>query len=244
MKKKYAGRSPWRRETQDVNINKAIMRMLNCRRYLASKGFSELFSDDTIWYSNNPVNNISGSVIFPDGSEVSSNAFIKMSSTSERDSLLERMILKEGIFKRRGINVLALIGEGDSYRRDNVIRTTYSNNKYEFTLSVIDTTKEGVIFPVNMFIFSPKSFALRYDIFLEKAIISDDDLKSFEKYRSGLASAAQQDALVTYDSQASQRKKQLQKPIKTKPIKTDFINPWETEIPEAEDIIKKLNGEK
>jgi len=230
MEKTYSGRYPERGEQQDLDINKAVMRMLNCRRYLASEGFKEGFSDKT-WYGNNCVNNISGEVIFPDGSEVSSRAFITMANTSERDSLLERMIEKGSRFKR----IRDAFDYSSGYNRNNVIRTTFIGDDYQFTLSVIDTTREGIIFPVRLFFYNPKKFSFNYDVLLKKGIISDKDLEVFEKYRKGLEEAVKQDSLVAYASQTPQRKAKSDGSVKVEPIQTDFINPWDIDIPRLGD---------
>lgn len=231
MDKSYTGRYPERRREQHGWIFKALVSMLNCRRYLAGQGFKEVFSDET-WYGNNLINNISGKVVFSDGSEVGAEEFIKMKNCSERDALLERMIEIDTKFERKGI---VFPFECGGYDRNNVVRTTFGDDAYGFFLSVIDTTKEGIVFPASLFMFSPKRFSFRYHVLLRKNFITDKDLEDFAKYRQGLEDSSKlQKVLLTYTSQIAQKK---QTEIEVPHQKIDFVNPWEIEIP-------KIRGKK
>lgn len=221
MEKSYSGRYPTRKEKQHRDITKALISMLSCRRYLASQGCNESFNTKT-WPLNNQVNNISGRIVFPDGSEVGSNAFIKMQNSFERDALLERMIEKEIIFKRNSI---------DEYQRDNVVRTSFSNNGYYFNLSIIDTTKEGIIFPISRFMFSPRKFSFQYNMLLRKGVITDQHLEEFTKYQQGLEDVMRQGSLLTYSPQVPQRKRSEPQEVDVPKAETNFINPWEIHIP-------------
>ena len=136
------------------------------------------------------------------------------------------MISKGSKFRRNSPGDPFVMDGG--YARRNVIRTTFNDNNYEFTLSVIDTTKEGVLFPISLFMYNPKKFAFGYNILLNKGVIHDNDLKNFEQYKEGLDSAIQQDHIIIPDHQAP--KKQI---AEVEPVKTDFIDTWDVEIPKV-----------
>ena len=46
MNKSYLGRYPEREQEQHRGITKALVSMLNCRRYLARQGFEEIFDSN------------------------------------------------------------------------------------------------------------------------------------------------------------------------------------------------------
>jgi hypothetical protein len=232
--KKYTNRYPTREEEQHRDIRKAILSMLNCRRYLRGQGFSELFPSDVYLFNNN-ISNISGCILFPDSSKLNSFDFREMEDSLERDALLEQMIEKEIAFKRNN-PFAGLPGPCSGYDRDNVIRTSFSDRGYNFTLSVIDTTREGVIFPINMFMYSPKKFSFQYDMTLRKKLITDHDLEEFARYQQGLDEAMRQNTLSGHSPQTPQRGRSKPQEVEVPKTEKKFINPWS---PEIDKVIEK-----
>jgi|SRR3989344_6584860 len=225
MNKIYIDRHPKINERQ-VSFTRTLVSMLNCRRYLNSQGFDEQF-DGQSYYTD--TNAISGTVIFPDGSEVNHNSFCNTANTQSRDAILERAIDKEARFKRLGFDM--------GYTRSGLIRTNFAGNGYSFKLSVRDTTREKSFFPIKLFLYNPRLFTFEYGLGLVKQVITDQDLQEFEKYRQGLDFAMKQKNLLAYVSQVPQRMRTASKEVEVPHQRIDFVNPWEIEIP-------KIGGKK
>ncbi len=226
MKKSYSARYPSSNEKQHRKITPALVSMLNCRRYLSSQGFGE--KTDDINYDES-VNCIGGTIYLPDGSEVSHRSFCKAKDLDSRDALLERIISKDARFKRRGLD--------SGYDRSGIVRTSHNGNGYYFDLSVRDTTKESLFFPLSIFLYNANQFAFQFDMILNKKVITDADLEEFAKYQQGLDDAMRQLTLLTYSPQVPQRKPTKTQEVEIPQAETHFINPWEVQIP-------KLGGKK
>jgi len=220
MEKICVGRYPKKEQEQNSDITKSLASMLNCRRYLTSQGFTEK-TDDCDYRDS--TNCIGGIVYFPDGSKINHESFVK---SVNRDGLLERMISKGVRFVRHSSG-----GGYCTFKRDRVARTSFGDDNYRFTLSVIDTTREQSFFPVKIFLISPRKFSFNYQINLDKDVITDTNLQEFEKYQQGLEDAMKQDALLTYSPQVPQRKSVQAQEVEMPQVETQFINPWEVKIP-------------
>jgi hypothetical protein len=221
MEKVHTNYHP-RLEQDQVDFTRAVISMLNARRYLGSQGYSEIIKSG---YSDENTNGIAGgygAIRFPDGSEVDNDDF---KGTTDRDSVLERVIEKNSIFQKRG--------QYDKHEMPRVVRCTYSRDGYGVRLSVADTTKSKKGFFGGMFRDS-ELFAFAYTLSLNKDVITDDDLKQFEVYVQGLDQAAQEDKPLIYTPQHTPSKRSEAQP-RVQPVQTDFINPWEIEIPKLGD---------
>lgn len=227
MEKSYTGRYPELKDEQ-FDFTRAVVSMLNSRRYLESQGFDEAFAN----YDYYDTNSINGKVIFPEGSIIDNPNFISLKDTSQKDSLLERMIDKKAVFKRFGVNYF--------YERDKVIRTRFKTNEYDFKLSVIDTTREVAIIPVKWFLIKPRGFAFKYDILLNKGVITDSDLKDFEKHKQELKLAAKSNVILNYGSGSVTNGSNpavngIKSVEQVKPI--EIFDPWKVEIKELENMV-------
>jgi len=226
MEKAYSNRYPERGQKQHRDITKALVSMLNCRRYLASQGFAEKIDTS---YNSEYTNCIGGTIYLPDGSEVDDRSFTHTQNTDSRDALLERIISKNARFKRLGLDC--------GYNRSRIVRTSHDGQGYKFLLNVRDTTKESLIFPLRLFLYNASQFAFQFDMSLNKDVITDTDLEEFAKYQQGLDDAMRQGTLLTYTPQIPQRKPAQAQEVEMPQLETHFINPWEIQIP-------KLGGKK
>ncbi len=219
MEKEYITRYPTI-ELDQRDLTQALSSMLNCRRYLESLGFQERTGIDYD-HDINTIGGGYGKIVFPDGSEVDDGDFINSNS---RDSLIERMVLKKAVF-------ILTYGGYDNRERSRVVRTTFGDKAYHFFLSVIDTTKEKAGFPWKLFKSEPEQFANRFYMRLRKQIITDQDLEEFAKYQQGLEDAMRQETLLVYSPKVPQRKRPQPQGVGVPKVETNFINPWEVQIP-------------
>lgn len=216
MEKVYSNRYPTL-EQEQFDLNRALISMLNCRRYIHSQGFQEVTGD------NNNINGIAGGyakIVFPDGSTVSSDNFQK---TLNRDSLLESMISKGVILKPNSSRY-------DNYERPRVVTNTFKRNGYSVHLVIKDTTKKkrGFLLGIGH---NAEMFSFVYDLYLSQDVIKDADLEEFAKYQQCLYDAMKQETLLTYSAQVPQRKSVRTKEVELPQVETHFINPWDVEIP-------------
>jgi len=223
MYKTYLGRHPLKGGKQYDNITSALISMLNCGRYLRSQGFQEE-NDTSSWSGSNMI---SGSIIFPEGSKVDREAF---KTATNRDALLERMITKGALFKRKKFGYDY---DGYDYDRSKIVRTTFVGDGYSFNLDVRDTTRERWSFILKPFIYTPRRFASEFYMALTVGIITDANLEEFAKYQQGLDDAIRQETLLVYPSQAPQRKASQNQEVEIPQAETSFINPWEVQIPKS-----------
>ncbi|MBI2044860.1 hypothetical protein HYT23_02275 [Candidatus Pacearchaeota archaeon] len=222
MKKVCNGRYPDRGEEQHEKIAKALVSMLNCRRYLTNLRFAEEIQIFPGWNLRR-VNFVDGTMFFPEGLEIDNDAFCKINDSNSRDALLKVIISKDAKFKRNG--------SGCCYDRSRIVRTSYEGSGYSFRLSVRDTTKESLS---GIFLYDAKKFAFQYDISLNRDIITVQDLGEFARYKQGLENAMRHDSLITYSPQAPQGKEAEPKKAEMPQAETHFINPWDIKIPRLE----------
>ena len=214
MKKVHSNRYPERGQKQHGDISKALITMLNCRRYLASQGFGEMFLGHD--YDKN-VNGIEGKILFPDGSEVGNKSFCMTKDTNSRDALMERIISKDAKFYRKK-------SDYDGYDRSRIVRTSHTGEGYCFRLFIRDTSKESLVFPLSLLFYNARNFAFQYYIILEKDVIKDSDLEEFAKYRQSLDDVIRQEALITYTTQVPQGKYARTQEVESTQVETHLIN--------------------
>jgi len=222
MEKEYITKYPTI-ELGQRDLTQALTSMLNCRRYLGSLGLSEIVASH-YYLKDISIGGGYGKIMFPDGSGVNDEDFKK---SNNRDSLIERMISKKVIFVSGSAY--------DNEERSQVVRTTFGDDAYCFFLSVIDTTKEKAGFPLRLFKSKPEWFANGVHIKLRKQIITDQDLENFTKYQQGIEEVMKQDSLLIYSSQVPQRKRTNPQKVDVPKVESNFINPWEINIPKIKD---------
>ena len=117
------------------DLNRALISMLNCRKYIQSQSFQEVNGN------NSNITGIAGGyaeIFFSDGSIVSNDDFQR---TSDKDSLLENMISKQVIVIPVRCN-----NTYNSYGKLGVITNTFKLNEYNVQFAIKDTTKEKLGF--------------------------------------------------------------------------------------------------
>ncbi len=176
MHKTYTSKFPGPSEIV-WDVNRAILGLYNCHAYLLRQGFQELTkTTDPL----GTLHGIRGEFIFPDGSHLSHKSF---QQAEHKEKVLEKMVAEGVEFIRPGFFAY------DSHDRERIIRTTISTPEtegYSFCLSLLDITKETTFFPLQLFAYTPKRFAVSYTITLKKEVITDQDTIAFAKYIKGI----------------------------------------------------------
>lgn len=213
MEKEYMNKYPTLEKDQ-FGLNRALIAMLNSRRYLTSQGFQEIFSDDD---NGNGIAGGYATIIFSDGSKITNDNFKK---APNRNLLLQEMIL-------RGIK-LDPSGSYDDRGRARVITSTFNRDVYKVHFAIKDTTKKKLGF-FKGFFHDAEMFSFSYHLTLNQDLIKDSDIEQFEKYRAGLEDAIQQETPLDYAPQIQPRKSSQDSELPKH--ETQFINPWEVQIP-------------
>ena len=224
-----------------VDFTRAVVSMLNVRRYLQNEGYSELRDINSLARRYVPphlvkkcvladiINTIAsgyGAIYFPEGFRVDDYDF---KNTTDRDSLLEMIIEKHAKFQKTK--------KYPDFAKSKVIRCTYQIKGYKVKLSVVDTKKSKRSLFSKMFKSSDKDrelFTFKYTLRLNKDIITDEDLKQFEIYIQDINQAAQEEKPLIYTSQHSPVTKSSSQP-QVKHFKPDLINPWYFDLPKLGD---------
>ena len=150
---------------EQFDFNRALIGMLNCRRYLESQGFTELReSGNGESYAK---------IVFPDGYSLETEDFARASQTSSRSDLLENMIKNNAI-----IIPLATYGKNNS--RKQVLHSSHLRDDYYVQICIEDTARR------HPNIFKRKSceaklFSTNYFSRLRKDLITRKDIKEFER---------------------------------------------------------------
>jgi hypothetical protein len=220
MDKRYKSCYPPISEDQ-FGFTRAVVSMLNARRYIESQGFIESRAIGEYECDVNSIAGRRGIIVFSDGSNVGCEAFQK---TKDRDSLLERIIAAQAVFQKGSYY--------GSVERNMVIRCSYQNQGYYMRLSVIDTTKQKKGFIRNMFS-DAELFAFSYVLSLVKEIINDSDILAFNSIVNGIGAILKETSLLTYaPHQIKTAPQVISSPATEQPAQPAIIiDPWNIEIP-------------
>ena len=179
MHKIFTSKFPEESETY-WDVNRAILGLYNCHTYLLRQGFQEVKKiPDPVGM----IHGIKGEFVFPDGSCLSHKSF---QHAENKEKVLEKMVAEGIEYKRPGFFSY------DRPDRERIIRTTIATPElegYTFCISVMDITKETTFFPLSIFAYTPRRFAVSYTIILKKEVITDPDSMAFAKYIKGLRDA-------------------------------------------------------
>ena len=251
MEKRYSNIYP-KIEEEQFDLKRALISMLNCRRYLESKGFDEVGEGGL--FKNWQGDPYYTSCIFGTWGEIRTDygiigeEFGRISDTKTKNGIIEKMI--QGNPKLYRYN-----GRFPGWGDDCVVRTAMGsnvhnhNNVFRFFLSIIDTKDKKMtsIYGPKPSKFKllkrekyksieiPNQFSFEYMMYVRKNIISPRDLVNLDKYKTNLEYTIKQNNLLTYSSKIAQGRKPPQKGIEIpQPIQLDFIDPWKIEIPKYE----------
>lgn len=246
MEKEYSSKKHPEIKEDQFGFNRALLAMLNCRRYLQNQGFKTEIEEHG---DSGSFVDVRGEIIFPDNSKVDFNGF---KHTRDKNSLLERMVSTGVKFERIEWEPLSF---ERSYIREKAVKTSLGDDEgdhiagygskrkgWTFTLSVVDTTKKKAWFPLSLFLYTPQKFALGYKIKLEKDIITDKDLEDFEKYKKGLGAAIMNESFVNYEvtpvSKPKLEKKIQKGVVEIIPAQVSFPTSLVVGIPEDNELAK------
>ncbi|MFH1072607.1 MAG: hypothetical protein V1743_04220 [Nanoarchaeota archaeon] len=190
--------------------------MVNGRNYLAGQGFTT--KNDGEWKDQC----CDGTLHLEGGAEIYRQEFIY---ANRIDDILIKIALENGRYAKN---------KEHYYERDNVLRTSMQDNGYVMTFIVTDITREGKFFLARPFIQTPRDFALRYHLTLDKPEINNSDLETYSGIEREVMAAMQQEGLSYANL----------KPLSIKPSKDGspiirpppstiggFTDPWEIEEP-------------
>ncbi len=198
-------------QEKQVDFRKALIGMVNARRYLESEGFKDIHREDdpAYWWL------IEGSIFRSPGIKLDSKAFFQ---SKNKTKLLETIVSGDVYFIRPSFM---------NYHPDGgVVKSFLGKENYTIHLRVKDTTKSPN--PLTWFS-SAKRFGFYYKISLAKDLIENPDNEEFERYVKGLREASRRDVL------SKEQDKILDNETPDQP--SSFVNPWEIDIPKIENIV-------
>ncbi len=168
-------------QEKQVDFRKALVSMVNARRYLESEGFKDGMIEDR----SHRWRVINGKITRLDNTDLNSEEFL---NSRNKTALLETMASQEVVFKKHSFG--NCLGYCPQY---GAVSSFLVNRDYSAVLSVEDTTKS--LNPLTWFS-SAKRFAFSYKISLTKDLIDSPDNEEFERYAKGLREASRKDTLT------------------------------------------------
>ncbi len=202
-------------QEKQVDFRKALVSMVNARKYLESGGFIDVYPEAYPWIY------IKGTILRSDGVTLDSNAFF---GSKNKTKLLESMVSGDMHFTRPSF--------GNYHPYGGIVKSSLGKRGYEFHLSVRDTTKSPN--PLTWFS-SAKRFAFYYEISLVKDIIENPDNEEFEKHIKGLREASRKDTLTKQEGTIQIT------PANNLP--SSLVDPWSIDIPKIENIAHNRRSE-
>jgi hypothetical protein len=209
MEKEYSSQYPGKETKHLLSFNRALIGMLNCRRYLQSQGLE----------GNSGTLGAGGiELIFPDGYTLNYSDF---GHAEDKNIILEEIITKKAVINQKG-KVSYLRKD-----RERGLNCTLEGNFYRVYLKMKDRTREGIrILRIGH---KAELFSIDYNLDLTREIIEEANIEKFEKLKQGLEEAVKQETLTTF-SPGTTSIRQPEQPEEM-PQTGLVVNPWEVDIP-------------